>query len=162
VRALLAVWLLGLTASLSPALSAAAQAAGAAGGTAFELQVLNASAPNVTPQSVASGSLDSYFEPFNLRQARQAGPTFWLKLRARGASEPTGNATPVLLARKGRHFQVLPKAQPFRAASLHCPWQQLARRFGARTMPSSCCPHRSLPVKRSTRGSMRVARDRKS
>jgi diguanylate cyclase (GGDEF)-like protein len=106
VRALLAVWLLGLTALLSPALSIAAPAAGAAGGTAFELQVLNASAPNVTPQSVASGSLDSYFEPFNLRQARQAGPIFWLKLRARGASEPTGNATPVLLARKGRHFQL--------------------------------------------------------
>ncbi len=104
MRAFLAVWLLGLTALLSPAFSAAAAAA--PGGATFEVQVLNANAPNVTPQAIASGTLDSYFEPFSLRQARQAGPVFWLKLRASEVPPAAGNATPVLLARKGRHFQL--------------------------------------------------------
>jgi diguanylate cyclase (GGDEF)-like protein len=55
---------------------------------------------------VASGSLDSYFETFSLRAARKAGTPFWLRLQAKqGFTAPAG-ATPVLLARKGRHFQV--------------------------------------------------------
>jgi diguanylate cyclase (GGDEF)-like protein len=109
VRGFPAVWLLSLAVLLSPALCAAADSANAtpaAEGSPFVVQVLAAGAPAAGPQAVASGSLDSYFETFSLRAARKAGTPFWLRLQAKqGFTAPAG-ATPVLLARKGRHFQV--------------------------------------------------------
>jgi diguanylate cyclase (GGDEF)-like protein len=106
VRGFPVVWLLSLAALLSPAFCGAADSPNATTSSPFVVQVLGAGAPAPTPRSVASGSLDSYFETFSLRAARQANPGFWLRLQAKdGFSAPAG-ATPALLVRKGRHFEV--------------------------------------------------------
>jgi diguanylate cyclase (GGDEF)-like protein len=109
VRGVLAVWLLGLTASLFPTFVAAADAS-AGPAAAFEIQILGPAGADpssgVTPQAITSGALDSRFVPFSLREARKAGGVFWLRLRTpQGFTAPTGQA-PALLVRKGRHLQV--------------------------------------------------------
>lgn len=96
MRYLLAVWLWGLTACLSTA--AAATAA-----PRFETQVLDASA-TATADAVASGSLDSHFQPFDLRDLRRRSDAFWLKLKPLADYSPAGVAT--LNLNKGRHLQV--------------------------------------------------------
>jgi diguanylate cyclase (GGDEF)-like protein len=101
VRGFSAAWLLCLVVLLSPMAALAAEP-----DSAFEVRALGADAPEPSLQAVLSGSLDSDFEPLNLRQARKANRPFWLKLRARHASPVPADATPVLLARKGRHFQI--------------------------------------------------------
>ncbi|MEJ1963005.1 MAG: diguanylate cyclase [Gammaproteobacteria bacterium] len=112
MRGFPAVWLLCLAALLSPAFSAAADAASADAtpGPPFIVQVLGTGAPAPSTAAVTSGSLDSYFEMFNLRAAREPGTPFWLKLQTRaGFTAPAGTA-PALIVRKGRHFalQVYP------------------------------------------------------
>jgi diguanylate cyclase (GGDEF)-like protein len=106
VRGILAAWLMSLAAMLSPVLCAAADAPGPRPEVAFEVQALGAGAPAATPAGITVGALDSYFETFNLRAARKPGTPFWLRLTARSPVSAPAGATPVLLARKGRHFQV--------------------------------------------------------
>jgi diguanylate cyclase (GGDEF)-like protein len=115
VRALLAAWLLGLVAILSSAPGTAADAvpgaaaAGAPVGPAkpgFTVQMLSAGAPAPTVESLTSGSLDSYFEPFKLRDARKAGKPFWLRLQAKGVFTAPAGVGSALIVRKGRHLNV--------------------------------------------------------
>jgi len=115
VRALLAAWLLGLVAILSSAPGTAADAApGAPAADApvgpakpgFAVQMLSAGAPAPTVESLTSGSLDSYFEPFKLRDARKAGKPFWLRLQAKGAFTAPAGVGSALIVRKGRHLNV--------------------------------------------------------
>jgi diguanylate cyclase (GGDEF)-like protein len=112
---LLAAWLLGLVAILSSAPGTAADAvpgaaaAGAPVGPAkpgFTVQMLSAGAPAPTVESLNSGSLDSYFEPFKLRDARKAGKPFWLRLQAKGAFTAPAGIGSALIVRKGRHLNV--------------------------------------------------------
>jgi diguanylate cyclase (GGDEF)-like protein len=111
VRGLLAVWLLGLAAILSSGPTGAADPATAASAAAvakpgFELRLLSPSAPAPTADNVASGSLDSYFKPFKLREARQRGTAFWVRVQAKdGFVAPAGAGT-ALIVRKGRHLDV--------------------------------------------------------
>jgi diguanylate cyclase (GGDEF)-like protein len=89
--------MLGLAVWLSPAVVAAA-------GTSFDVQVLEAPQADATAAAVTSGSLDSQFQPFNLRETRKRGGAFWLKLRALENFAPT--AVPALVVHKGRHLNV--------------------------------------------------------
>ena len=75
----------------------------------------NPNAEGVSPEAVVSGALDSFFEPFNLRKARQADGAFWLKLHTPDGFTAPAGATPALLVRKGRHFHV----EVFLAAASH-------------------------------------------
>ena len=107
VRGLLALWLLGLAAILSSVASAAdTPVAGGSTDQAFDLRLLPPGEPVPTVDAVTSGALDSHFEPFKLRNARQAGTAFWVRLQAtRGFADPNGAAA-ALVVRKGRHFAV--------------------------------------------------------
>lgn len=103
MRAKFVGWLFGLTAILFP-LYAVAQA-GAPTAHAFDVQMLSAPPADVTVQSVVGGARDSSFEPLRLREARKANP-FWLRLQATEGIANSSGTTPVLVVRKGRHFQV--------------------------------------------------------
>jgi len=72
----------------------------------FSVQILPAGAPVPTVESLTSGSLDSYFEPFKLRDARKAGKPFWLRLQAKGAFTAPAGVGSALIVRKGRHLNV--------------------------------------------------------
>jgi diguanylate cyclase (GGDEF)-like protein len=103
---LLAVWLFGLAAILSSVASAAADAPSGAARPGFHVQWLSAEAPAPTAARLANGSLDSFFEPYELKDARKAGGPFWLRLQATdGFSVPVGDGT-ALIVRKGRHLDV--------------------------------------------------------
>ncbi len=82
---------------LSPSLVAAAE-------TGFDVQVLDAAAAGASTNAVISGSLDSQFKPFKLREARRRGMPFWLSLQAKG--DVSIDFAPALIARKGRHYRV--------------------------------------------------------
>jgi diguanylate cyclase (GGDEF)-like protein len=99
VRAFFAAWLLGFAAALFPAVGSAAD-------NAFNVRVLNPDAPPADERTIVSGTLDSNFEPFELRRARESGKPFWLKLRAMEPFTVAAGSTPVLVVRKGRHFRV--------------------------------------------------------
>jgi diguanylate cyclase (GGDEF)-like protein len=108
---LLAVWLLSLAAILSSGPTVAADpAAGppaaASAKPGFEVQLLSSTAPAPTVESVTSGSLNSLFEPFKLREARQRGTPFWLRLQAKEGYAAPVDAGTALIARKGRHLNV--------------------------------------------------------
>ncbi len=70
----------------------------------LEIQVLDESVADPTPGTVTSGSLDSRFGPFNYRDTRRRGGTFWLKLQSLESSMPAG--VPAVIVHKGRHLQV--------------------------------------------------------
>ncbi len=97
MRGLLAGWMIGVAAWLTPALSAAAA-------PAFDVQVLEASQADPPSAAVVVGGLDSHFGQFNLRETRKRGGPFWLKLRALHDFTPA--AVPALVAHKGRHMQL--------------------------------------------------------
>ena len=107
MRGLLAVWLLGLAAILfSGPSEAAAPVEAVPARPRFDVQVLSPGAPAPTVEGLTSGSLDSFFEPFKLRDARKSGKPFWLRLQARdGFAAPAGVGT-ALIVRRGRHLDV--------------------------------------------------------
>jgi len=109
VRGFLAVWALGLAAILTCGPCAAADppsAVASPAAPAFDVQMLPAGSPAPTIQAITSGTLDSFFEPFRLKEARKAGTPFWLRLQARiGFTVPAGTNA-ALIVRKGRHFDV--------------------------------------------------------
>lgn len=111
MRGLLAAWLLSLTAILFSGPTVAADPAtgvpaAAATKPGFDLRLLSPNAPTPTTESITSGSLDSYFEPFKLRGARDRGGAFWVRLQAKdGFAAPAGAGT-ALIVRKGRHLDV--------------------------------------------------------
>jgi diguanylate cyclase (GGDEF)-like protein len=72
--------------------------------TAFDALILDASAGVVTPDAVTSGSVDARFKPFDFREARRAGGSFWLKLTATADHRPAG--APAVVVHKGRHLLV--------------------------------------------------------
>ncbi|HEV7716134.1 MAG TPA: diguanylate cyclase [Steroidobacteraceae bacterium] len=106
MRGWIAVWLMGWAASFFPGLGAAAASVGgnpaSAVPPAFEITMLDASAPDAEADTVTHGSLDSRFKPYNFRQARRQGGAFWLKLQA--TEDFTPAAVPALIAEKGRHL----------------------------------------------------------
>ncbi len=75
---------------------------------AFEVplapQVLARSVAAPTEAAVTSGALDDSFEPFNYREARGRGGTFWLRLDV--AKSSAGVSEPALTARAGRHLRL--------------------------------------------------------
>ena len=97
MRGVLAALMLAAAAWFSPAAVASTDAS-------FEVQVLSGPQADASVAAVTSGSLDSTFTPFVLRETRKRGGTFWLKLRARNDFAPA--AVPALIVHKGRHFQV--------------------------------------------------------
>jgi diguanylate cyclase (GGDEF)-like protein len=117
VRGLLAAGLLGFAVILfSGPCTAADPAAGvplagmpvaaAPAKPGFDVQLLSSDAPAPTTEAVTSGSLDSFFEPFKLKNALAQGSSFWLRLQAReGFAAPAGAGT-ALIVRKGRQFQL--------------------------------------------------------
>lgn len=112
VRGLLAAGLLGLAAISSSVPGAAADSAAGASSAAapaqprFDVQWLPPETPALTVESVTGGSLDSFFEPFKLKAARQQGGPFWLRLEAREGLTAPAEAGTALIVRKGRHFNV--------------------------------------------------------
>lgn len=96
MRHALVVWLLWLTAGLVPAAFAAAPAD-------FTLAMLDTPTDHPADE-VASGTLDSLFEPFDYRQARQRGGPFWLRLTPVTRFQPDAVAT--LNVHKGRHMEL--------------------------------------------------------
>lgn len=107
MRGLLAAWLLGLAAILSSGACVAADSVAAAPARpGFDVQMLSPAAPNPTVENVASGSLDSFFEPYKLKAARKAGTPFWLRLEAKDGFTAPAGAGAALIVRKGRHFEV--------------------------------------------------------
>jgi len=102
VRAKFVRWLISLTAILFPLYASAQSAVPAA---AFDVTLLTAAPADVSVQSVVSGARDSSFEPYRLRQARQKNP-FWLRLESKAGFATASGSTPVVIARKGRHFQI--------------------------------------------------------
>ena len=112
MRGLLAAGLLGLAAILFSGPGAAAEPAAGAAAAAqsakpgFDVQMLAPGTPAPTVERLTSGSLDSFFEPFKLREARKSGNPFWLRLQAKeGFAAPPGVGT-ALIVRKGRHLDV--------------------------------------------------------
>ncbi len=97
MRGLLSACMLGVAVWFAPTLTDAAD-------VAFQTRVLAASEGDPSVAAVTSGALDSHFEAFTLREARQRGGPFWLKLHA--LEGPASDSTPALIAHKGRHFQV--------------------------------------------------------
>ncbi len=95
VRRLFAAWLLCLVGGLS----------GAAGEAATDIdptvQMLAAPADDET---VLDGTSDPQFVPFDLRQARRDGGTFWLKIQPTQPDSAASLAT--INVTHGRHFQV--------------------------------------------------------
>jgi len=136
VRGLLAVWLLGLAAILSSGPTVAADPAAGASAAAsakpgFEVRLLSPGAPAPTVESVTRGSLDSFFEPFKLRDARNRGGVFWLRLQAKdGYTAPAGAGT-ALIVRKGRHLHV--EVWPSGAGTAAAGGQPLASNAGLAT-----------------------------
>ena len=116
MRGLLAAGLLGLAVILfSGPCAAADPAAGVPVGgpvaaapaqPGFDVQVLSSTAPTPTAEAVTSGSLDSFFEPFKLRNIHSRGASFWLRLQAREGFAAPASAGTALIVRKGRQFQV--------------------------------------------------------
>ena len=107
MRALLAVWLLGLAAILSSGPAVAADAlTKAPARPGFDVQMLSSAAPAPTIEHLTNGSLDSFFEPYKLRYARKTGQPFWLRLQARDGFRAPAGAGTALIVRKGRHLQV--------------------------------------------------------
>jgi diguanylate cyclase (GGDEF)-like protein len=120
VRGFPAVWLFGLAVMLFSGAGAAADSpnevaqadpafrvhVAAPAGPAFEVRMLSPGAPAATVAAITSGSLDSFFEPFKLKDARKPGTAFWLRLQAReGLTVPAGVGT-ALIVRKGRHLNL--------------------------------------------------------
>jgi diguanylate cyclase (GGDEF)-like protein len=96
VRHLLAVWLLCLTAGLSPTVFADSV-------PEFKLQMLDATGDR-SGDEVARGAFDSHFKPFDYREARKGGGVFWLKLVP--ASDYAPDAVATLNVHKGRHLDL--------------------------------------------------------
>jgi diguanylate cyclase (GGDEF)-like protein len=114
---LLAAWLFSLAAILSSVPSAAADAPTATARPGFDVQMLSPGAPAPTVERLASGSLDSFFEPYELKEVREADQPFWLRLRATGElSVPAGSGM-ALIVRKGRHLKVDVWASPAAGSS---------------------------------------------
>ncbi len=96
MRHALVVWLFCLTVWLVPAAFAAAP-------DQFTLDMLGASA-EAGAAEVASGALDTHFQPFDYRNARLAGGAFWVRLTAASDFKPDAVAT--LNVHKGRHMRL--------------------------------------------------------
>lgn len=96
MRGLLAVLLAGLTGCLASVVLATAE-------PDFEVQVLDASVPDPVPDTVVTGSLDSRFGPFNYRDTRRRGGSFWLKLQSTDRAIPSD--IPTVIVHRGRHLQ---------------------------------------------------------
>jgi diguanylate cyclase (GGDEF)-like protein len=92
VRGLLAAWLLGLAAFISPAIVAAAE-------RALDVWMLDVAASGPTVESVTNGSLDAHFGPMTGHAPNPAPETLWLRVRSAETFNPTG--IPVLIARMG-------------------------------------------------------------
>jgi diguanylate cyclase (GGDEF)-like protein len=82
---------------LLPALASAAN-------DTFDVQVLDAAEAGATMQAITSGSLDSRFHAFNLREVRARGIPFWLQLQV--TQDVAAEPLPALIVHKGRHFRV--------------------------------------------------------
>ena len=96
MRAWISAWMLAMAFWLLPGFAAGCgdeiRSAGAGRGGA-----------GAATEAVTSGSLDSAFEPFNLRGACAGRIPFWLELTASETFPAT--AIPALIAHKGRHFR---------------------------------------------------------
>jgi two-component system, sensor histidine kinase LadS len=102
-RLLLAVFGLGLS---LVAITGVASDAGVAPGKAEpDVALLGPQAGAVTPAELAAGAHDDAFGPYDYREARRRGDTFWLRLRTGADFQPV-DGLPVLLVRKGRHLQL--------------------------------------------------------
>jgi diguanylate cyclase (GGDEF)-like protein len=97
-------WLLALGACLLTVPSIGSAAAATTGGSALQIEILNASADDASIDKLASGALDSQFRPFDFKAARQRDATFWLRLRSDETS--LAGALPTLNVSKGRHLQI--------------------------------------------------------
>ncbi|MGH8175942.1 MAG: sensor domain-containing diguanylate cyclase, partial [Steroidobacter sp.] len=93
------LWLLCAPLLLYPGVGTAAE-------PAFEVQVLVRDVAPPSSEAVVSGSLDSRFEPFNYRDVRRRGGSFWLRLHALSSPEDLTGEVPTLNVRKGRHLQI--------------------------------------------------------
>lgn len=72
--------------------------------TAFDALILDSAAVVTEPDTVAGGSLDSRFGPFDFRETRRRGGAFWLKLQ--GTEEHRPADAPTVVVHKGRHLQI--------------------------------------------------------
>jgi diguanylate cyclase (GGDEF)-like protein len=68
----------------------------------FDVQALLAPLSDASAATVTGGVLDSQFVPFSLRDARQHGGAFWLKLLAK--QDVPAAEVPALVVHKGRHL----------------------------------------------------------
>jgi hypothetical protein len=94
LRHILTIWLLAF----------AAQASAQPPNGPFEITVLPASAGDPAAEAVTSGAHDGEFIDYAYRVAREAGPTFWLRLVPEALV--TVDGAPALNIRKGRHLAV--------------------------------------------------------
>lgn len=76
----------------------------AAGASAFDITMLDATAGDPPPAVVASGGVEPDFGPYSLRDARQRGMPFWLRLTARPPART--NDASALVVTKGRHLDL--------------------------------------------------------
>jgi diguanylate cyclase (GGDEF)-like protein len=97
LRAWNSAWMVCVVLWLLPALASAAN-------DTFDVQVLDAAEAGATMQAITSGSLDSRFHAFNLREVRARGIPFWLQLQV--TQDVAAEPLPALIVHKGRHFRV--------------------------------------------------------
>jgi len=70
----------------------------------FEVTMLPASVGDPAAEAVTGGAHDGEFIAYGFREAREAGPAFWLRLEPAAAVSVDG--APALSIRKGRHLAV--------------------------------------------------------
>ncbi|MDY6947355.1 MAG: diguanylate cyclase [Pseudomonadota bacterium] len=104
VREGLVAWLLALGACLLTAPCLGGASAATPAGSILKIEMLDAAADNVSIEELASGALDSQFQRFDFKAARQRNATFWLRLRAEVTA--TAGSLPTLNVSKGRHLQI--------------------------------------------------------